>query len=202
MKFAKLNSLTGMFSLAITLASVHMFAIQHKLGHAELSIPLAAIFFLGLIVSIGSLYLNLSNASTKDDRFNAGVVFLAGFGVTTALMAIAIFGLPEELRSIPDDIVRSPVTEISAKSKELLTALSSAHWWVHMVLGLALLCAFITVISLFLITDIVGAINATVAGPFFGVVILVLVLLAAYMLLVAAAGAVALTAAVLKNCCE
>ena len=67
-----------------------------------------------------------------------------------------------------------------------------------MALGLALLSAFATVVGLFLITDVIGAINATVAGPFFGVIVLVLVLLAAYIALALAAGAVALAAIYLK----
>ncbi|WGS86940.1 hypothetical protein [Methylomonas sp. UP202] len=197
-RIGRLSSIGGLVALFTAFISLHYFSIYKQQGDPSLSVPFASLFIAATVASIICLHLNLTKRISNKKYLHAGVIFVAGFGVTTLLIAISFFGLSNEFLVIPDNLTLSPAIALSSKLDQFQTLVASVHWWVHLVLGLALLTALATVGGLIASTDIVGALNACILGPFFGITLLALLALAFYAALALAMGAIALFLAYVK----
>lgn len=198
MKVAEKTSLVGFLAIAIMFTSLHFFAIQKHDGNPLLSIPLASLFILMLAATSASIIQNLRKGITLFAVATPARIFLIGYGACTLLVVVSALALPKEFATIPTDALLSPGKVIQEKASEFLTLVADAHWWVHMSLGLALLLSLAVTIGLFLSTDVLGAINATIAGPFVGLLIVAALVLAAYVIAFAVMGAIALAAIYLQ----
>jgi hypothetical protein len=152
------------------------------------AIPLAAVLVIAFLGSAIAISVNLlSHRDQTTQQPIAALVFVVGFGVTTVLAGVAGWSLGSDVYSVPDDLLLSPISSISRWANTIGDAINRADAWVHIVLGLSLIACTVTAIGLFYFTDILGAINAMVVGPVFGITLVAIAVLALYVAVIIAA---------------
>ena len=171
MKFATRTSLIGLLSMAALIAGSHFFILYQRSATPEASIPIASLTIFAFIAGSVCLFINLQGDMRFDELSRESKIFLGGFGATVLLIFVACFGLQNELHEFGELALSDPYGILSKKGHEAYIALAAAHWWVHVVLGLALLIAVTTSITMFVVTDIAAALHASIAGPLYGLAV-------------------------------